>query len=75
MLIKEITSRPKVVKLHYFSVDDISTAEKIGLKKDRQGQWYLPQYNTSGSGFDRNASMAIRIFGPPRIVELNKPAY
>lgn len=71
MLIKEITSRPKIVKLHYFSVDDIGTAEKIGLKKDRQGQWYLPQYDTSGSGFDKSASSAIRIFGPPKTVKLS----
>jgi hypothetical protein len=71
MLIKEIASRPKLVKLHYFSVDDVSVAEKIGLKKDRHGQWYLPQYNTSGSGFDKNAGSAIRLFGLPKTVKLN----
>ena len=71
MLIKEIVSSPKVVKLHYFSVNDVSAAEKIGLKKDRRGQWYLPQYDTSRSGFDKNASSAIRLFGPPKTVKLN----
>jgi len=71
MLINEVVVVPKVVKLHYFPVDDISTAEKLGLKKDKKGNWYLAQYNTSGSGFDKKISSAMRIFGTPQSVKLN----
>lgn len=70
MHINEIENRPKLVKLHYFSVDDDQTAQELGLKQDRNRQWFLPQYNTSGSNFDRTVTTAIRIFGRPRTVNL-----
>lgn len=70
MHFNEIENRPKLIKLHYFSVDDDQTAQELGLKQDRNHQWFLPQYNTSGSKFDRIATTAIRIFGRPRTVNL-----
>ena len=65
MRFTEIESRLKLVKLHYFNVDDTQFATEIGMKQDRNGRWYLPQYNTSGRGFDNKASSAMRVFGPP----------
>jgi hypothetical protein len=40
-------------------------AKELGLKQDRNGHWYLPQYNTSSRGFDQKASSAMRMFGRP----------
>jgi hypothetical protein len=72
MRFNEIDSRPKVVKLHYFSVTDDQYARDLGMKQDRNGQWYMPQYNKSGSGFDQKVTSAIRMFGRPyRSVSLN----
>lgn len=65
MRFTEIESRPKLVKLHYFNVTDIDLARELGFKQDKTGSWYLPQYNTSGPGFDRKATTAIRSFGHP----------
>jgi hypothetical protein len=70
MRIAEI-STPRLVKLHYFNVDDEQAAVELGLKQDRNSRWYLPQYNTSGSGFNRNYTSAVRLFNRPiRIVDL-----
>ncbi len=71
MHFNEIENSPKLVKLHYFSVDDTEIANELGLKQDRNGQWFLPQYNTSGSKFDRIVTSAMRIFGRPRTVNLS----
>ena len=65
MRFTEIESRPRLVKLHYFNVTDTDLARELGFKQDRNGRWYLPQYNTSSSGFDRKATTAIRSFGHP----------
>jgi hypothetical protein len=65
MLINELFEKPKLKKLHYFSVDDISTAEELGLKQDKKSAWYLAQYNTSGIGFNKKFASAVRIFGRP----------
>ena len=65
MRLSEIESRPKLVKLHYFSVTDIIASEELGMRKDRNGNWFLPQYDRSGSGFDRKAVSAMRMFGRP----------
>jgi hypothetical protein len=70
MRITEI-AKPKLIKLHYFNVDNERSATELGLKQDRNGRWYLPQYNTSGSGFDRAATSAIRVFGRPQTVTLS----
>jgi hypothetical protein len=70
MRFNEIDNRPKLVKLHYFNVDDDQSATELGLKQDRNGRWYLPQYNTSGLNFDRLATSAMRVFGRPRTVTL-----
>lgn len=72
MRIFELESKPKLLKLHYFSVDDEQAAIELGMKQDRKSQWYLPQYTTSGRGFDMKASSAIRIFGKPiKTINLN----
>jgi hypothetical protein len=65
MRFTEIESRLKMTKLHYFNVDDVQFASELGMKQDRNGRWYLPQYNTSGRGFDAKVSSAMRVFGPP----------
>ncbi len=65
MRISEFETKPRLIKLHYFNVNDIDVARELGLKQDKNGRWYLPQYNTSGSGFDRKATSAIRSFGHP----------
>lgn len=71
MKISEVV-KPKLIKLHYFSVDDTDSALELGMKQDRNSQWYFPQYNTSGSGFDRKITSVIRIFGRPiKSIDLN----
>jgi hypothetical protein len=71
MRFTEIESKPKLVKLHYFNVTDVNAAREIGMRQDRNGQWFLPQYDKSGSGFDRKATSAIRLFGHPKSVSIN----
>jgi len=65
MRFKEIDKVPKLVKLHYFSVDDLEVSRELGMKQDRNGRWYLPQYNTSGRNFNQKFTSAVRIFGRP----------
>jgi hypothetical protein len=55
--------KPKLIKKHYFSVYDDQTAVEFGLQKDSNGDWYLPQYTTSGAGFDRKFTLSRRTFG------------
>jgi hypothetical protein len=70
MRFTEIESKPQLIKLHYFQVDDTQAARDIGMRQDRNGQWFLPQYNKSGGGFDRKVSSAMRLFGTPRTITL-----
>lgn len=70
MRFTEIDSKPKLVALHYFNVSDEQLAQELGMKQDRKGSWYLPQYSTSGSGFDRKVTTSIRSFGRPHSVRL-----
>lgn len=65
MRLKEIENRPKLIKLHYFNVDDERASNDLGMKQDKNSRWYLPQYNTSGRGFNQRYSSAVRIFGRP----------
>lgn len=53
--------------LYYFRVDwaNKDIAQTIGIKQDRRGDWYLPQYNTSGAGFERKYLEAMQVFGDP----------
>ena len=72
MRIAEI-STPQMTKLHYFTVDDEQLARDLGLRQDRNLRWYLPQYNTSGRGFDQKFTSAVRSFNRPiRVVDLIK---
>jgi hypothetical protein len=59
----------KMTHLHYFPVDDIQGASS-GMKKDKHGRWYLPQYNTSGAKFKQNLADLTAKFGPPQTVTL-----
>jgi hypothetical protein len=70
MRFTEIESKPKLVMLHYFNVTDEQLANELGMRTDRNGRWYLPQYSTSGRGFDVKATTAIRSFGRPNSVKL-----
>lgn len=59
----------KMTHLHYFNVDDAQGAT-AGLKKDKRGKWYLPQYNLSGGKFQQNLADLTAKFGPPKSVTL-----
>jgi hypothetical protein len=77
MILREIykDNKPILVKLHYFSLDDLKDALILSdnkLKKDHDGRWYLPQYNTSGSKFDQIFTTLIRNYGRPNTVELQR---
>jgi len=64
--------KPKMTHLHYFDNVDPEVANINGMKQDRNGRWYLPQYNTSGRGFDIKAGNLIRNYGKPRTVKLKE---
>ncbi len=66
------STKPKMTHLHYFNGVDDQTATAYKMKKDRNGKWYLPQYNTSGRGFDRVATSLITSFGTPKTVKLKE---
>lgn len=70
MRFEEFENKPRLIKLHYFNVTDEDAAVQYGMKQDKNRQWYLPQYNTSGSKFDRNATSLIRLFGHPETVNI-----
>jgi len=71
MRIYEVTDTPRLVKLHYFNVDDEQTARELGFKKDKNHKWYLPQYNTSGIGFNKKYASAVISFNRPiRIIDI-----
>jgi hypothetical protein len=59
----------KLTHLHYFNVDDVQAAS-AGLKKDKRGKWYLPQYNTSGGKFQSTLADLTAKFGTPKTVTL-----
>jgi hypothetical protein len=71
MRFTEIESRPTLIVLHYFNVTDQQLAQELGMRQDRTGRWYLPQYDRSGRGFDQKATTAIRAFGRPNSVKLS----
>jgi hypothetical protein len=73
MRIYEVADLPRLVKLHYFNVDDEQAARQLGFKQDKNFKWYLPQYNTSGVGFNQKYSSAVRTFNRPiRVIDLIK---
>jgi hypothetical protein len=57
----------KMIKRYYFMTRGTPDTEKpkFGLREDNNGEWYLPRYNTSGAGFDRNFTTCVRSFGEP----------
>lgn len=59
----------KMTHLHYFNVDDAQAAG-TGMKKDKRGKWYLPQYNLSGGKFQQSLSDLTAKFGAPKSVTL-----
>lgn len=66
------STKPRMTHLHYFDNVDDEIAQVNGMKKDRNGRWYLPQYNTSGRGFDIKAGNLIRNYGKPKTVKLKE---
>lgn len=77
MILREIfkDNKPILIRLHYFNLDNLEDALELSdnkLKKDREGQWYLPQYNTSGSKFDQIYTTLQRNYGSPDTVELQR---
>ena len=64
--------KPRMTHLHYFDNVDDEIAQLNGMKKDRNNRWYLPQYTTSGRGFDIKAGNLIRNYGKPRTVKLKE---
>lgn len=66
------STKVKMTHLHYFDNVDQDIAKSNGMKQDRNGRWYLPQYNTSGRGFDIKAGNLIRNYGKPRTVKLKE---
>jgi len=68
---RESEFKPKLIALHYFSVQDERDAKSFGFRKDKKGRWYLPQFNVSSNRFDLVFSDAIRAFGTPRTYRLN----
>jgi hypothetical protein len=60
----------KMTHLHYFNVDDAQAAS-AGMKKDKKGRWYLPQYNTSGAKFRSTLADLTAKFGSPKTVTLS----
>jgi hypothetical protein len=59
----------KMIKKIYFNIrgNPRIDLKKFGLIEDfgDTGEWFLPQYNTSGGGFDRKYSSCVRAFGQP----------
>jgi hypothetical protein len=62
----------KMTHLHYFNMTDADAQDfaRMKIKKDRNGRWYLPQYNVSGHAFSANFNTLVRTFGEPRSVKL-----
>lgn len=51
----------QLVALHYPEFVDDDHARYIGLKKDKNGNWYLPEFTDSGSDFNRKYTQIIRL--------------
>jgi hypothetical protein len=71
---QQIAKKILMVARHYFQTHGTPEAELIqqGFKKDFNGNWFMPQYNTSGSGFDRKWSDARRMYGDPQTQKMNQ---
>ena len=67
--------KPKLIALHYFNISsadfDNILMQQTGLKKDRSGILYLPQYDTSGSKFDRTYSSLLNHYGLKKTIKVN----
>jgi len=66
--------KPKMQCLHYFNTKGTQDweLEKMGMKKDKFGRYYLPQYDRSGINYDNNFSSLANTFGNPRTINLKK---
>jgi hypothetical protein len=56
--------KPKLIKIHYFDVDQPDLAQQAGLNY-KNGRWCLYQFDTSGAGFNQKFAQAVRLFGRP----------
>jgi len=58
--------KPAITNIYFFRVDDPVLAKDIGLRQSKHSNdWMLFRFNTSGRGFDRSYSDAVRLFGQP----------
>lgn len=67
------SSDVKMTHLHYFNGmtdQDAQDFAAMKLKKDKNGRWYLPQYNKSGQTFQNNFNTLSRTFGQPKTIAL-----
>jgi hypothetical protein len=66
--------KPKMQCLHYFNTKGTQEweLEKLGMKKDKFGRYYLPQYDKSGINYDQNFNTLSSSFGNPRTINLKK---
>lgn len=76
---KKQANKPPIylTALHYFTGvtdDDALSADIAGiiLKKDKKGNWYLPEYSTSGNKFLHNLNRMKELYGDPRTIILQK---
>jgi hypothetical protein len=66
--------KPKMTDIHYFNTKGTSDweLEKMGMKKDKFGRYYLPQYDRSGDNYRNNFDKLSQTFGYPRSISLKK---
>jgi hypothetical protein len=66
--------KPKMQCLHYFNTKGTQEweLEKMGMKKDKFGRYYLPQYDRGGINYDSNFNSLANVFGNPRTINLKK---
>lgn len=73
MRLDEISRDVKMVRLHYFpmTTEDARDFQYMKIKQDRNGNWYLPEYNVSGRQFQLNLGTLMRVYGAPRSISLS----
>jgi hypothetical protein len=66
--------KPKMTDIHYFNTRGTADheLEKLGMKKDKFGRYYLPQYDRSGDNYRNNFDKLAQTFGYPRSISLKK---
>ena len=71
-------NKPVIVMtaLHYWDMNDATATgvllADIKIRQDKNGKWYLPEYNTSGEKFLRHLKELTEKLGEPKTVILHK---